>query len=187
MNTTTTKLKARDRILTASTGLFYGHDSHTVGVDRICEVADVSKRTLYKHFPTKEALVSASINRLGEEWFEACTDVDSDDPVARITHVFEMFQSMAEVPNFYGCILMNTSIEQRDSNAPVKEVAMVFKEELYDYFLQQGTSLRVKDPEELAEQLILLYDGCSAWIVMRHKFPQSVFSSLSMLLHSDKS
>ncbi len=185
MSTVATKPKARERILTTSTNLFYGHDSHMVGVDKICEVANVSKRTLYKHFSTKETLISASINRLGEEWFEACVSSGSDDPAKSITHVFKMFESMAEVPDFYGCILMNTSIEQRGVNALAQEVAKAFKGKLYDYFAEQGTLLQIKDPKELAEQLVLLHDGCSAWIVMRHKFPQSVFRTLDILLNSD--
>jgi len=180
-----TDKKPKDRIIEASAKLFYDHDTHSVGVDKICEVANVSKRTLYKHFSTKEILISDTIIKLGEEWFEACSNIDSEDPVKRITHVFEMFQSMAEVPDFYGCVLMNTSVEQRDSNTLAKAVAKTFKDKLYDYFVLQGTLLEIKNPEELAEQLILLYDGCSAWIVMRHKFPQSVFRTLTILLDSN--
>lgn len=181
-----TDIKPRDRIIKASAKLFYDHDTHSVGVDKICEIANVSKRTLYKHFSTKEILISDTISKLGEEWFEACSSVDSDDPVKRIIHVFNMFESMAEVPDFYGCVLMNTSIEQRDSNTLAKEVAKAFKDKLYNYFVQQGTQLNIDEPEELAEQLLLLYDGCSAWIVMRHKFPQSVFRTLTLLLDSHR-
>jgi AcrR family transcriptional regulator len=184
MNKQLTKQKPRARIITTATQLFYGHDAHTVGVDRICEVADVSKRTLYKYFPTKEALVAAAITALGDAWYEACTSSDSDDPVERITHVFKMVKPMAKKADFYGCVLMNTSIELRDSNALAKDVAKEFKDRLYNYFEQQATLLRVKDPGVLAEQLILLHDGCSAWIVMRHEFPMSTFTTLNMLLNS---
>jgi AcrR family transcriptional regulator len=184
MNTAAIKKKPKERIIEMSAKLFYGHDAHTVGVDKICEVADVSKRTLYKYFPTKEALASAAINRLGEEWFELCTNVESDDPAERITHVFKMFEPVAESTDFQGCIFMNTSIELRDSNALAKGVAKEFKNKLYDYFKQQATLLHAKDPGLLAEQLILLHDGCAAWIVMRRKFPVSTYHTLATLLEA---
>ena len=174
--------KPRERIITAAAQLFYDHDAHTVGVDRICEVANVSKRTLYKHFATKEVLASATITVLGNMWYDACTSLDSDDPIKRITHIFKMMETAAENENFYGCVLMNTSIELRDSDALTRDVAREFKDKLYEYFKQQAELLSVENSGRLAEQLVLLYDGCSAWIVMRHKFPASVFDTLTMLL-----
>jgi len=174
--------KARQRILTVATKLFYEHDAHTIGVDRICEEANVSKRTLYKHFPTKETLVATAITTLGSEWFEECKNIDSENPVERITHIFKMIEPVAELENFQGCVLMNTSIELRDSSALAKGVARDIKGRLYEYFKQQAELMHAKNPAELAEQLVMLFDGCSAWIVMRHKFPTSTYSSLKLLL-----
>lgn len=179
----TTKEKPKDRIVSVSARLFYGHGINAVGVDRICEEANVSKRTLYKYFPSKEVLVSAAITKLGETWFEACVNSTSDDPTERITHIFKMVESMAEVKDFYGCILMNTSIEMRGSDDLVMGVAKEFKDKLFTYFEQQATLLGAKKPAILAEQFVLLYDGCSAWIVMRRKFPSSIFNTLNILLH----
>jgi AcrR family transcriptional regulator len=152
-----------------------------VGVAQICEVANVSKRTLYKHFATKEDLVSAAMTLLGEAWFKACTDSESDDPKDRIMHVFQMIEPVAEKPDFYGCIFMNTSIELRGTKAPAVEIVREFKTKLYEYFKQQATLMKSKEPDVLAEQLMLLYDGCSAWIVMRRKFPTSTFHTLALL------
>ncbi len=178
----TVKEKPRDRIISVSAKLFYAHGINVVGVDRICAEADVSKRTLYKYFPSKEALVSAAITNLGQSWFEACTDAASDDPTERITHTFKMIEPMAELEDFYGCVLMNTSIELRGSDDLAVAVAREFKDKLYTYFKQQVTLLGAKEPAALAEQLLVLYDGCLAWIVMRHRFPVSVYRTLSMLL-----
>lgn len=181
------KEKPKDRIITTSAKLFYNHGINAVGVDRISLEADVSKRTLYKHFPSKEVLVSAAITKLGQSWFEACTDAASGDPAERITHVFKMVEPMAEVKDFYGCILMNTSIEMRGSDDLAMSVAREFKGKLFTYFEQQATLLGAKEPAVLAEQLVLLYDGCSAWIVMRRTFPASTFRTLTMLLRTAQS
>jgi AcrR family transcriptional regulator len=180
--TTVKNSKARQRIIEAASKLFYQHDAHTIGVDRISEEANVSKRTLYKYFSTKEELLSTVITVLGTGWFEACKDSESDDPADRIRHVFKMMEPVAELEDFKGCVLMNTSIELRDSNALARGVARDFKQRLFEYFEHQAKRMEVKNPSELAQQLVMLFDGCSAWIVMRHKFPASTHSSLKMLL-----
>jgi AcrR family transcriptional regulator len=176
------KEKPKDRIVRVAAKLFYSHGINAVGVDRISTEADVSKRTLYKYFPSKETLVSTAISSLGQGWFEACIDASSDDPTARITHVFKMVEPMAKIKDFYGCVLMNTSIELRGSDDLGTNVARDFKGQLYTYFKEQATLLGAKEPDTLAEQLVLLYDGCSAWIVMRREFPASTFRTLDLLL-----
>jgi len=179
-----TKEKPKDRIVSVSAKLFSGHGINTVGVDKICIEADVSKRTLYKHFSSKEALVSAAVTKIAREWFEACANAESGDPEQRIRHVFTMIEPMAKVKDFYGCILMNTSIELRGGDDLAIEVARDFKGRLYDYFRQQAVLLGAKEPDEFAQQLVLLFDGANAWIVLRREFPSSVFRSLDMLLHA---
>lgn len=174
--------KPRNRIVATAARLFYNHGINAVGIAQICEEAHVSKRTLYAHFETKETLVVASMSQLGDAWFEACTSAGSADPRERIVHVFKMFVPMAEKEDFYGCILMNTSIELRSTKAPGVTVVREFKKKLYEYFRRQAVLMGSKEPDVLAEQLIMLYDGCSAWIVMRRKFPASTFQTLSLLL-----
>lgn len=175
-------VKPKQRIVEASAKLFYGRDSNAVGVDMVCAVANVSKRTLYKHFSTKALLAAATLESLGKASYASFTDLDSTDPVERITHIFKQFEFNAEDPEFYGCVLMNASIELRGTDAEAKNAAFKAKNDLLNYFEQQATLLGAKNPNELAEQLLLLFDGCSAWIVMRKKFPQSTYKTLNTLL-----
>ena len=46
------------RILDAADRLFYGEGIQAVGVDAIAAQARVSKRTLYKHYASKDALMA---------------------------------------------------------------------------------------------------------------------------------
>lgn len=176
------KPKPRERIIATAAALFYSHGINAVGVAQIAQKAEVSKRTLYEHFATKEMLVAAAMVHLGDNWFEASTASTAHNPRRRIRHVFEMIEPMAEKPDFFGCILMNSSIELRNTNAPAVQVVREFKIKLYEYFKQQAELMQVDDPTVLAEQLVLLYDGCSAWIVMRRTFPTSVYQTLDILL-----
>lgn len=49
----------RSRIIGAAEGLFYEHGLRSVSVDAIAARAGVTKRTLYYHFESKDALIAA--------------------------------------------------------------------------------------------------------------------------------
>ena len=65
---------ARDRILDAAFPLFYAHGIRAVGVDRIIADSGVAKATFYKHFPAKEDLVVAYLDRVDGIWGEQLRD-----------------------------------------------------------------------------------------------------------------
>src|SRR6266568_127787 len=48
-----------ERILAAADKLFYARGIRAVGVDTVAAGAGVSKRTLYHHYPSKDALIAA--------------------------------------------------------------------------------------------------------------------------------
>ena len=53
----------KDRILETADRLFYLQGIRAVGVDTIAAEIGISKRTLYNHFPSKDALISAYLAR----------------------------------------------------------------------------------------------------------------------------
>src|SRR5512133_3083795 len=67
----TTAQPARDRILDTAFRLFYAHGPRGVGVDTVIAESGVAKATLYKHFPRKDDLVIAYLDRVDQIWSEA--------------------------------------------------------------------------------------------------------------------
>jgi AcrR family transcriptional regulator len=59
MATLPAKPAMKDRILETADRLFYLQGIRAVGVDTIAAEIGISKRTLYNHFPSKDALISA--------------------------------------------------------------------------------------------------------------------------------
>jgi AcrR family transcriptional regulator len=57
---------ARERILETAYGLFARRGVRAVGVDEIIAASGVAKATFYRHFPSKEALVLAYMDR----WYQ---------------------------------------------------------------------------------------------------------------------
>ena len=58
-----TSSPARDRILDTAFRLFYARGIRAVGVDLIISESGVAKATFYKHFPAKDELVLAYLDR----------------------------------------------------------------------------------------------------------------------------
>lgn len=61
----------RDAIVSAAVAEFQAHGFADARMDRIAERAQVSKRTLYKHFEGKEALFRAIVDRMVDSFREA--------------------------------------------------------------------------------------------------------------------
>lgn len=62
------KAPTRERLVRAASELFYREGTVAVGVDRICQQAQVSKRSMYQLFATKDDLVAAALTATGESW-----------------------------------------------------------------------------------------------------------------------
>jgi TetR/AcrR family transcriptional regulator, regulator of autoinduction and epiphytic fitness len=86
MNTSASSPRLTDRkraaILDAATGEFIASGFDATSMDRIAARADVSKRTVYNHFPSKEALFAAILLELWDASRVADTPVyRADEPL----------------------------------------------------------------------------------------------------------
>src|SRR5271168_2113588 len=63
MATLPAKPSMKERILETADRLFYLQGIRAIGVDTIAAEIGISKRTLYNHFPSKDALIAAYLAR----------------------------------------------------------------------------------------------------------------------------
>jgi AcrR family transcriptional regulator len=158
----------RERLLRAAADLFY-REGIATGVDRLCQAAGVSKRSMYQQFETKDELVAESLARCGSAVVTGYFPADDTDltPRARILFVFERLEEAAAGPGFAGCPFVNTAVELKDPAHPASIVARGFKQRLTDYFAEQATLGGAADPETLAKQLTVVFDGSAARAVVQ--------------------
>src|SRR3954469_23177071 len=105
----------RDRLLTAAAELFYAEGIHAVGIDRICQRAGVSKRTLYQLFATKDDLVTASLAAAGPAYARLSVPDDQPSFSARqaVLAVFARLEEFAGTAGagFLGCPFVDAATE----------------------------------------------------------------------------
>jgi AcrR family transcriptional regulator len=158
---------ARERLLDAASHLFYDEGVHTVGVDRIVERAGVAKATLYALFGNKEGLVRAYLMGRDEGIRGRMTRrlARYDTPRERLLGVFDVQGLMFGEPGFRGCAFARANAEA-PAGSIVEEVSEIHRTWLRSLLRDLAREAGARDPEELARQLMLLYDGAavSAWM-----------------------
>jgi AcrR family transcriptional regulator len=153
----------KERILETADRLFYLQGIRAVGVDTIAAEIGISKRTLYNHFPSKDQLISAYLERR----FTGAPASDKP-PVEQILGTFDRLERGFASKGFRGCPFVNAVAEMGAEDRSVRKIAIRFKESRRLWFRDLLTQLDVADPEGLATQLTLLVDGSIAQDLVRN-------------------
>jgi AcrR family transcriptional regulator len=155
---------ARDRLIDTAIALFNRYGFHATGVDRIVAVAKVAKKTLYAHFPSKEDLILAALARKRAAFsdkFLPAVLASSDQPRERLLSLFELAKSWFADPDFYGCLFINAAVEYSEPGHPINACAREFKTLLRGFAREQAQAGGAADPEALADQIALLFEGAT--------------------------
>ncbi|MFG2825624.1 TetR/AcrR family transcriptional regulator [Kitasatospora sp. NPDC048365] len=161
--TTEPKPSSRDRLLDAAAALAYTQGVG-VGIEALCKAAGVSKRSMYQLFDSKDDLLAASLERRAAAYAATLLPdtAGPGSPRLRILHVFEQLETQASSPQYAGCPYLAVQIELKNSEHPASRVADRVKQGLGAFFLAEARRGGALDPELLARQLLLLFDGASA-------------------------
>jgi AcrR family transcriptional regulator len=164
----TTSATPRERLLNAAGELFY-RDGMGIGVDALCKAAGVSKKSMYQLFRSKDEVIAESLASRGPAYQAALLPGPDDErsPRERILTVFERQDQLAAEGNFLGCPFVSAAVELKDPEHPGSVVARHFKQHLTDFFRAELVAAEAEDPETLAVQLTLVFDGASARAVIR--------------------
>lgn len=163
MATLPAKPAMKDRILETADRLFYLQGIRAVGVDTIAAEIGISKRTLYNHFPSKDALIAAYLKRR----FVAPRPSDKS-PVEQILSTFDSLERRFASKDFRGCPFVNAVAELGSEDQSVRKIAIAFKESRRLWFRDLLVQLGTSDAEGLATQLTLLVDGSIAQDLVRN-------------------
>lgn len=163
---------AAQRVLESASELFYEKGIWATGVDAIAEHSGVTKMTLYKHFGSKDELVAAYLRRrdaLWREWLTAAVEESAESPRERLLAIFDALGSWleGEIEGFRGCAFVNAASEIAAPDHPARQVALEEKRWMREYLEGLTADAGARDPEALAEQLLLLFEGATVATTLR--------------------
>ncbi|MBV8152266.1 MAG: TetR/AcrR family transcriptional regulator [Candidatus Eremiobacteraeota bacterium] len=154
------RLKAH--IANVAAGLFYSEGIHKVGVDRVADKAGVTKRTLYHHFPSKDALLAEALRAAPIALFPK-----EGLPLARIRGAFASLKTYLKDTAFRGCPYILYSAELTDRHHPARQLIERRILKRRQWFQARLLEAGAPSPAPLAEELDVLFDGALASSVKR--------------------
>jgi AcrR family transcriptional regulator len=147
---------ARQRLLRTASELFYAEGIRAVGVDRVIEVAGVTRATFYRHFPSKDDLVVAYLRAV----HDAARAVAGDRPgEQRLRRVVGAMTELVCAPGFRGCSFINAAAEFADPQSPVHRAVDDYRNWLTGIFVADLAAVGHPDPTAAAAHLVMLRDG----------------------------
>jgi len=152
-----------ERILATADRLFYTQGIRAVGVDTIAAEAGVSKRTLYNHYSSKDALIAAYLTTRFKHI------APSDAPAReQILGAFDRLERMFQTTGFRGCPFVNAVAELGDPKHAASRIAVEFKEQRRQWFRALLARLGSRNADALAVQLQILVDGAIVTALVRN-------------------
>jgi AcrR family transcriptional regulator len=158
------KPRAAERIQEAARALFERQGIRATGVEEVCRVAGATKMSLYRAYPSKDALVAAILAEDAAEhdaWVEQSLAA-AKDAAGRLRALIEATAVEVAEPGVCGCPMLLAQAEFRDPSHPTYKVVARFKQGSRERMRALAAEAGAEDPDALADDLALLLEGSIA-------------------------
>lgn len=153
---------ARERILTTAYDLFRRQGTSHVGIDTIVREAGVAKMSLYRHFPSKQDLVAAFLQRREELWTLAWLEAEiaqrAAAPAERLLAIFDVFDEWFHSDDFDGCSFVNVLLEYPTGH-PSRCLAGMHIARVRTLLEKLALEAGIRDPQTFALRWHILMKG----------------------------
>ncbi|TVT28584.1 TetR/AcrR family transcriptional regulator [Amycolatopsis rhizosphaerae] len=158
-----TRPDARERIVTTAYDLFSRRGIRDVGIDEVIARSGVAKATLYRHFPSKEALVLAFLDRREQLWtvgfVEAQARQRGGTPTGRLLAIFDAFDGWFRRPEeFDTCSFINILLEMGPAH-PLGQASIRYLANIRALVRTFAEEAGLADPEGFAHSWHILMKG----------------------------
>ena len=153
---------ARERIFETAGRLFYIKGIRAVGVETIAAEADTTKMSLYRNFPSKDALVAEWLRDHDAKFWQAWDAMAArhpEDPRRQLKSAFALLEKHVADPKARGCPMANAAVELTEKDHPARKVIESHKAKLRARLAGLCTRMGTRNPGLLADQLFLLMEG----------------------------
>lgn len=151
------------RILAAAHRCFFRQGFARVGMKDIAGAAQVTKRTLYQHFDSKDALLEAMLAHQAElslRTYAENFDRAPRDAVGLVREIFDDLGVWAEGPHYLGSGFTRLAMELCDMPGhPAMRFARQHKATVEGLLARQFAECGTAAPERLARQVWMLMEG----------------------------
>lgn len=165
---------ARHRLITSAQTLFHAGSYESIGVQELCDHAQVRRGSFYYYFRSKHELGLAALeadwNSLRDEIYEPAFGDEGLTPVARFDRFFDLFEDyygkrVDPAGRFGGCPIVNISEEMATIDAEIRDRIAGYFDEATGFFQEAATEaaaageLELADPADAGRQIFAFVLG----------------------------
>ena len=159
---TTVEPDARERVLETAYELFSRHGIRGVGVDEVIARAGVAKATLYRHFPSKDELVLAFLERREQRWTRGWVEQEAQrrgsDPEQQLLAIFDLFDEWFHRDDFEACSFINVLLEMGTEH-PAGDASVRHLANIRDIVRRLAEEAGLRDTDGFAHSWHILMKG----------------------------
>ena len=130
-----------DYIAEVAARLFYRDGIHAVGVDRVAATAGLTKRTLYRHFRSKDELIAASLRR-----GRACSSPSTAHRSNGSLGAFAMLETFLDGSDYRGCPYIIFTAELTEPGHPARRLIEHLLAKRRAWFRERAVEAGLQDP-----------------------------------------
>jgi AcrR family transcriptional regulator len=150
------------RILDTAEALFYRHGLRAVGVERIAEEAETTKKTIYDRFGSKDGLITAYLGQRRDRWHAyARAFVDREQPEAGPARVLALLDALGSWvdDNTRGCGFVNAYAELAGTGHAGLSIIADEKQWTRDHYVELLDEAGIADAARRGRELALVHEG----------------------------
>lgn len=160
----------RQNILREAHRLFRKSGFFRAGIDEIAAASRVTKRTVYHHFDSKDALLAAVLSAQHEEVFQSLDPYGVrlvGTPAEIVEKLFDKLVDWSTTPHWAGSGFTRAAMELADlPGHPARSIAHQHKAALEQYLAEVLATAGLEHPRERARELFVLIEGAMALILI---------------------
>lgn len=153
------------RIMEAAARCFYRDGIWASGVDTLAAEADVSKRTLYNYFPSKDAVIATYLRQREEQWQTKLDEVWAEmgnDPIERVVAYVRAYARPVQPEAFRGSAFLNAAAELADDESEALSVIQHSLDGMESGIDKILTHAGYREAGVLARRVLYLLEGAVA-------------------------
>ncbi|MFC4397310.1 TetR/AcrR family transcriptional regulator [Arthrobacter sedimenti] len=151
-----------ERILSVAYELFSRRGIRDVGVNELIERSGVAKATFYRHFPSKDSLVLAFLERRDRQWTVDAILTEArrrgSTPVEQLLAIFDVFGDWFQRDDFEACSFVNVLLEMGPAH-PLGQASIDYLARIRGHIQALAEEAGLVRPEEFARSCQILMKG----------------------------
>ena len=158
------RARTHEHILEVSADLLYRSGIQQVSMDDVAAAAGVTKATLYKHFESKDKLVSAcltEVDRKHFDWFVDQAAKRTGGSASGLQAIFLVLDQWFNSSAFKGCAFINAAIQLPNQLHPAYLAVLNHKQRTREWLLSLALAEGFDGPtaRRLSSYLMILMEG----------------------------